>query len=129
MRTYSEKKYSGKRIGKEGERIAALFLKSKGYRQVALNWFWKRGEVDLIFRQGKDLVFVEVKTRLELGREKLFDNVDSRKIQKLKSGKDAYLARYRIGAPIPNHRIDLIGVVLSESDLEPLEIRHIISAL
>ncbi len=122
-------RYSGKRIGKEGERVAALFLKSKGYKQVLQNWFWKRGEVDLIFMQGKDLVFVEVKTRLEPGREKLFDNVDSRKIRKLKSGKDAYLARFRPGAPIPSHRIDLVGVVLSMSDLEPLEIRHIIGAL
>jgi len=122
-------RFSRKQIGKKGEEVASDFLRSKGYRPVIFNWAWSRGEVDLIFRQGRDIVFVEVKTRLDPNSDKLFNNIDSRKISKLKQSKDVYLRRFRLGAKLPTHRIDLIGVVLAREDLECLEIKHVISAI
>ena len=51
------------KIGNEGERMAAEWLWLKGFEIVEQNWRTGRKEVDLVCKQGKDWVFVEVKTR------------------------------------------------------------------
>jgi len=49
--------------GKEGEKIAADFLKKKGYRIIETNFRCAIGEIDIIAREKDELVFIEVKTR------------------------------------------------------------------
>lgn len=46
-----------------GEAEAARYLRRLGWEIVETNWHCRYGEIDLIARQGKSLVFVEVKTR------------------------------------------------------------------
>ena len=50
-------------LGDRGENVAAAHLRKLGYRILIRNWESKFGEVDIIARDGKMLVFVEVKTR------------------------------------------------------------------
>ena len=50
-------------VGTTGESHARRYLEAKGYRFVASNWFCEAGELDLVMRDGDELVFVEVKTR------------------------------------------------------------------
>jgi putative endonuclease len=50
-------------LGRRGERAAAEFLRRRGYRVVGAGFLARRGEVDLVCRQGDRLVLVEVKTR------------------------------------------------------------------
>ncbi|MRR17466.1 MAG: YraN family protein [Deltaproteobacteria bacterium] len=50
-------------VGKEGEKIAADYLKKNGYRIDEVNYRCPIGEIDIIARDKKDLVFVEVKSR------------------------------------------------------------------
>ena len=49
-------------IGKKGETVAVRYLKKQGYRIVEQNYRSKVGEIDIIAREKKSLVFVEVKT-------------------------------------------------------------------
>ena len=49
--------------GKEGEKIAAVFLKKNGYRISDINFCCVLGEIDIIARDKGELVFIEVKTR------------------------------------------------------------------
>jgi putative endonuclease len=49
--------------GRSGEWLAALRLMASGYRIVARNFRSPVGEIDLIARRGRILVFVEVKHR------------------------------------------------------------------
>jgi putative endonuclease len=49
--------------GVEGEALAAAFLEQQGYRVLERNFRFERGEVDLVAKEGDELVFVEVKTR------------------------------------------------------------------
>jgi len=49
--------------GKQAERRAALYLAAQGYTLLAYNYHTRRGEIDLIARDGDCLVFVEVKSR------------------------------------------------------------------
>lgn len=51
--------------GAEGERAAAEFLEQRGYRILARNYRTRWGEIDLIAEEGRTLVFVEVKQRLD----------------------------------------------------------------
>jgi putative endonuclease len=51
------------RAGRRGEFWAALYLRLKGYRILATRVRTKLGEIDLIARRGKALVFIEVKAR------------------------------------------------------------------
>jgi len=55
--------------GKQGEKIAAAFLKKNGYRIIETNFRCVAGEIDIIAWEKGEIVFVEVKTRksAELG--------------------------------------------------------------
>lgn len=63
-------KKSNYRAGHFAEKIALLWLFCKGYRPLHINYVTGRGtgagEVDLIVKRGKTLVFVEVKKRQNL---------------------------------------------------------------
>jgi len=50
-------------FGKKSERLAAEYLKLKGYRIIETNYRCPVGEIDIIAREKGTLVFVEVKAR------------------------------------------------------------------
>jgi putative endonuclease len=52
--------------GRRGELLAACWLFCKGYRILARRVKTKVGEIDLVARKGRFLVFVEVKARPRL---------------------------------------------------------------
>lgn len=54
--------FSRKDIGNLGERIAAEYLRRRGFEIVGRNVARKTGELDVIARMGETLHFVEVKT-------------------------------------------------------------------
>lgn len=53
-------------VGNAGERIAAAFLERSGCKILERNFRRPTGEIDLIARDGKAVVFVEVKRRSSL---------------------------------------------------------------
>jgi putative endonuclease len=55
-----------RRRGRWGERLAGFWLLAKGFRTVSSGMRTPVGEIDLIVRRGKLLVFVEVKSRRAL---------------------------------------------------------------
>ncbi|MST31546.1 YraN family protein, partial [Acidimicrobiaceae bacterium USS-CC1] len=52
-----------RRLGSHGEDLAAGWYVERGYEVVARNWRCPDGELDLVVRQGRLYVFVEVKSR------------------------------------------------------------------
>jgi putative endonuclease len=54
------------RAGRRGEALAAAYLRLKGYRVLARNVRTPFGEIDMVLRRGKTVIFAEVKRR---GRE------------------------------------------------------------
>jgi putative endonuclease len=52
---------STRSIGKEAERSAVVYLKSRGYKIININWTCYAGEIDIVAYKGK-LIFVEVKS-------------------------------------------------------------------
>jgi putative endonuclease len=57
------KRQAAFKFGVSAEGRAALLLAAKGYRELARRWRSPVGEVDLVMRRGRTLVFVEVKAR------------------------------------------------------------------
>jgi putative endonuclease len=49
--------------GRRAETVAAWFLRLKGYRILSRRYKTPAGEIDLIARRGRTIVFVEVKQR------------------------------------------------------------------
>jgi putative endonuclease len=54
------------RRGRRAEFFAALYLRLKGYRIMARNVRLPSGEIDLVARRGRLLIFVEVKYRAHI---------------------------------------------------------------
>ena len=51
------------RFGRRAERAASIYLALKGYRTLARRFRSPAGEIDLIARRGRLVVYVEVKAR------------------------------------------------------------------
>ena len=50
-------------LGARGERLAERHLVRSGLTLLDRNWRCPQGEIDLVLRDGDEVVFVEVKTR------------------------------------------------------------------
>lgn len=50
-------------LGAAGEALVADWYRANGYEVVETNWRCRQGELDLVVRKGRVLVFCEVKTR------------------------------------------------------------------
>lgn len=53
-------------LGRRGERLAEAHLVARGCTVLDRNWRCAQGEIDLVVRDGDEIVFVEVKTRTSL---------------------------------------------------------------
>lgn len=51
------------KFGEKGESLAAWYLKKNGYKIIEQNYRTQLGEIDIIAKEKKTLVFVEVKAR------------------------------------------------------------------
>lgn len=56
-------KQFNRKVGREGEEIAAKYLIDKGYKILERNYHTRFGEIDLIVSKGGFLTFVEVKLK------------------------------------------------------------------
>jgi len=80
------------RLGLTAEVKAAALLLAKGYRIVARRWRSPVGEIDLVARRGRALVFVEVKAR---GRfDDAAESVTPRQRRRIVAGANAWLAKH-----------------------------------
>jgi len=114
-----DKEVESDALGDRGENRAARFLRNKGYKIIFRNFSCPLGEIDIVARDGKTLVFVEVKTRQE-DSPTPEANVNSNKQHQITKAARYYLSRY--GSPQPPARFDVVAVVWPENH-EP-EIRH-----
>jgi putative endonuclease len=108
--------------GRRGEDLATAFLLSKGYGILERNWKSGHKEIDIIAQDGRDLVFVEVKTRTHEDVIPAIEAVDAKKRQRLISAADSYIRYCRLNL---SPRFDIITVV-GEAPNQTIE--HIIDA-
>jgi putative endonuclease len=100
-------------LGQYGERVASAYLRSQGAAILRRNFRAPRGgEIDIIARTGKLLLFVEVKTRHHDSPIRPLDAVDHRKQSLIERGANAWLRKLRT-REIP-WRFDVIEVLVKE---------------
>jgi putative endonuclease len=96
-------------LGDYGEHVAADWLRAKGCRILARNFRGPRkGEVDIIARDDRLLLFVEVKTRQECTRIRPLDAVNKSKQALIERGANAWLKQ--LGTRDLPWRFDVIEV-------------------
>lgn len=101
-----------------GELRAAQYLKRQGMRVAARRFRAAGGEIDLICRDGRTLVFVEVKSRPGGRIGEGAKAVDTEKKRRLRAAARAYLALH----PQEEIRFDVI-------EISAAGVRHIRSAM
>jgi putative endonuclease len=99
----SEKQRQGQRW--EGRALA--YLKQQGLRLVEANFSCKCGEIDLVMRDGEDLVFVEVRQRAGTGHGGAAASITPAKIARLVHAAQFYLLRF---AEVPACRFDVVAI-------------------
>lgn len=119
-----------KNTGNLGEKIAANFLKKKGWKIIELNYrnnFGRQiGEIDIIAKDyaNKEIVFVEVKTRDNLKYSHTIpeENITPKKLRKLEKIANSYLQKNNL--LMDNYRFDAISVWLDKTQ-NKARIKHI----
>ena len=106
-----------RRLGARGEELAARHLEARGFEVVARNFRTRHGELDIVARDPRFLVFCEVKTRI--AREAAersdvlgpFAAIGTRKQRQIRAMAREWLAQGRSEGPRPSElRFDAIGV-------------------
>ena len=65
----AERRRAAEAGGRRAETLAALFLRLKGYRVLMVRAKTPVGEIDIVARRGKTIVFIEVKQRRSADRQ------------------------------------------------------------
>lgn len=79
--------------GRWGEALAAEFFRKKHYRTVAVNYSCRYGEIDLIVRNRRYIVFVEVKLRKSDAFARAAEYVDLYKQERLRTTASVWLSQ------------------------------------
>lgn len=99
-------------LGRLGEDITADCLVKKGYEILERNYRWKHLEIDLICKDGEDVVFVEVKTRNSKFLGEPYLAVNATKQRQLIKIANEYIRTKNIMNEV---RFDVMSIVLNAS--------------
>jgi putative endonuclease len=109
-------------LGKRGEDLAASHLLARGLSIVDRNWRCAQGEIDIVARDGAEVVFVEVKTRSSVAFGHPLESITVPKLARLRRLAAAWCEAHP--GSYDRIRIDAIGVIaptVGEVDIEHLE--------
>ena len=119
--------YKRHEIGKTGEKLAAKYLEKSNYKIIKQNFRCKQGEIDIIAidEHGieKEIVFVEVKTRTNLGFGRPAEAVDE--IKRKHIVKTAKYFLYSNNIKEESVRFDVIEVFLNNNKYKIDHIKQI----
>jgi len=99
-----DQRRSAEASGRRGERLAAWWLRLKGWRILDRRVRTPAGEVDLIARKGNLIAFVEVKTRRTAAE--LDHAIDHRRLARVAAAAEVLMPRYATAGE--DIRVDVI---------------------
>lgn len=109
-----------RRTGDRYESLAAQYLQKKGYEILCRNYYGRRGELDIVARDGDTIVFCEVKYRSKEACGSPLEAVTPLKRRRICRTAAEYLAAEGYSDAWPC-RFDVIGISGGQ-------IRHVINA-
>ncbi|WP_426510620.1 YraN family protein [Dactylosporangium sp. McL0621] len=100
-------------VGGYGERVACRYLVSQGLVLLDRNWRSRAGELDVVARDGADVVFVEVKTRRSTRFGQPVEALVPAKVRRLRTLARMWLSDNDV--PCERVRFDVISVLIGRS--------------
>ena len=98
------KRQEAERRGRKGEGLAAFWLRLQGWKIVARRVKTRRGEIDLVARRGRTVVFIEVKWRATAAERDMA--VDEYRLRRVAAAVEAVAHRFLRAGDSP--RIDVL---------------------
>jgi putative endonuclease len=117
-------------LGKRGEDLACAELERLGYVVVDRRFRTRRGELDIVARDGSVLVFVEVRARTGSRYGTPFESVTWQKRQRLSQMAASYLSikrvarvacRFDVVSIVEEHGTQKIELMRGAFDMESLQ--------
>jgi len=105
-------------VGRYGEQLAVEHLEAAGLVVLDRNWRCREGELDVVARDGAELVFVEVKTRSSLAFGAPAEAVDRVKAARIRQLSLRWIAAARERDPAASWssvRFDVVCVLRRRS--------------
>lgn len=99
------------KTGRRGEELAAEFLQKKGFFIIERNFRTRFGEIDIVCRDGKTLVFVEVKTKIGHDFGEPEEMVGKTKLAQVERMGEVYLLKNNMDVAC---RVDVVAIVLDK---------------
>lgn len=109
---------NNRKFGDAGEDLACRYLQKNGYEILERNKHYSRFcEIDIIAKDKKTTVFVEVKTRKTNAFGTPFEAITRTKFENIRKGVQYYISENRT----KDYRIDVIGITIKPE----LKIEHL----
>jgi len=106
--------------GRLGEKLAADYLREKGYHIRSRNWRYHPFEIDIIAEKNQELVFVEVKLRENNDLLELWELVSKSQQKRIMAAAHEYVLMNDLDL---ESRFDIIGIhiIKGEASIEHYE--------
>ena len=95
--------------GAWAEDLACRHLIDKGLRLLQRNYRCRHGEIDLVMREGRTIIFVEVRLRSRTDYGSGAESVDTRKQARIFSSAEHYLQRH--ATLVAKCRFDVVSIL------------------
>lgn len=118
-----------RKFGDIGEEIAEKYLQRKGYAIIEKNYLKPWGEIDLVAKKNRSLVFCEVKTRdaKHVQHYLAESSVNRSKVKKLQKICETYLMEKKF--PVEQEwQIDVLAVAI-DKEKKKAKVKHFESAV
>ncbi|MCM8766734.1 MAG: YraN family protein [Candidatus Omnitrophica bacterium] len=102
-------------FGKFGEEKGIEFLKRNGYKIIERNYKTKIGEIDIIAKKEKQIIFIEVKTRSSDNYGFPEEAVNQRKLKKIEKVAYLYLKSKKTNLPI---RFEVLSIIKDKENFK-----------
>ena len=100
-------------LGKQGEEIAATYLRKQGYIIIETNWRAGRNEIDLIAKDKDFLVIIEVKSRSNDAFTEPEEAVTRDKQMAIIRAANSYIYRKNINLET---RFDIVSIIHNKNE-------------
>lgn len=105
--------YRAQEVGKFGENNAVEYLRKKGYKILDRNFSCRRGEIDIIALDKNEIVFIEIKARVNTKYGLPSEAVTKKKLEHIYKTAEYYLHIRNLENE--NTRIDVIEVYIQNN--------------
>lgn len=112
-----------KELGNLGEQLAVEFLEKNQYKIIKRNFFCRQGEIDIIAKDKKEIVFIEVKTRTSNKYGRPSESVNTVKQFRMYNSAKYFLYKYNLFEECI--RFDVIEVFVSNGKFNINHIKQI----